>query len=105
MKAILAALLLVSAVAHADVEFSKGGSRNVTTAADGADIIGQEAMALINSLNVRPTRTGGFLNYNISLNGSKPATGGFITCAVADTKSWRAQLLSAECFIGNVPKK
>jgi hypothetical protein len=103
MKAILVAVLLISGAAQANVEFTKGGAAHLTTGADGAVIAGQEALNFINALNVHPTRSQGYLNYNISLSGQKPATsGGIVTCSVADSNNIRTQLLSAECYIGNV---
>jgi hypothetical protein len=104
MKFVLAAILLVSGVAHAEVEFSKHGTNNVTTAADGASVFGQEALNLIAVLNIKPVNLQGYLNYNLCLDGPFPCTGAFLTCSVENTRDVTSQLKSAGCYFGNVPK-
>jgi hypothetical protein len=104
MKTIILALIMISGVANANVEFTKSGERNYTDAADSAQLSGQEALTLINSLKVPAIPDGsGYLTKTLRLDDSA-ANGAVITCSVADTKVARSQLLSAECFIKNAAK-
>ena len=104
MKFVAIAMLFFATSARADFEFSKHGTAHPTTAADGALVIGQEALNLISHLNGHTIRQQGFVQTILSLDGSYPAQGALIACSVEDTKDQLARLKSAECYIGNAPK-
>jgi hypothetical protein len=71
VKTALLTLIMISGVANADVEFTKGGDRNYTDAADSAQLSGQEALTLMNNLKIPATPDGsGNLTKTLRLDNS-----------------------------------